>query len=89
MQRKVCDPSFSKSYKKIIAVWQGRQGFTMNRQNEEVHMKDYIKNNGRFLLFVLAGGLIGGYCAGLYIPEMYSQEMLQQIHANVKHFFTS
>ena len=42
-------------------------------------MKDYIKNNGRFLLFVLAGGLIGGYCAGLYIPEMYSQEMLQQI----------
>ncbi len=42
-------------------------------------MKDYIKNNWKFLLFVLSSGLIGGYCTGLYIPEMYSQEMLQQL----------
>ena len=42
-------------------------------------MKDYIKNNWKFLLFVLSSGLLGGYCTGLYIPEMYSQEMLQQL----------
>ena len=42
-------------------------------------MKEYIKNNWKFLLFVLSSGLIGGYCTGLYIPEMYSQEMLQQL----------
>ena len=39
-------------------------------------MKDYLKSNWKFLLFVLSSGLIGGYCTGLYIPEMYSQEML-------------
>ncbi len=42
-------------------------------------MKEYIKNNWIFLLFVLSSGLIGGYCIGLYLPEMYSQEMLQQL----------
>ena len=42
-------------------------------------MKDYIKNNWKFLLFVLSSGLIGGYCTGLYLPEMYSQETLQQL----------
>lgn len=42
-------------------------------------MKEYIKNNWKFLLFVLCSGLIGGYCTGLYILEMYSQEMLQQL----------
>ena len=42
-------------------------------------MKVYIKNNRKFLLFVLCSGLIGGYCVGLYIPAMYSQEMLQQL----------
>ena len=42
-------------------------------------MKDYIKNNWKFLLFVLCSGLIGGYCTGLYMPEMFSQEMLQQL----------
>jgi membrane protease YdiL (CAAX protease family) len=46
---------------------------------EEIHMKEYIKNNWKFLLFVLSSGLIGGYCTGLYIPEMYSREMLQQL----------
>ena len=42
-------------------------------------MKEYIKRSWKFLLFVLCSGLIGGYCTGLYIPEMYSQEMLQQL----------
>ena len=42
-----------------------------------MHMKKYIKNNWKFLLFVLISGLVGGYCTGLYIPEMYSQDMLQ------------
>ena len=42
-------------------------------------MKDYIKDNWKFLLFVLISGLIGGYCTGLYMPEMFSQEMLQQL----------
>ena len=51
----------------------------MNGDNEENHMKDSIKKDWKFLLFVLCSGLIGGYCAGLYIPEMYPQEMLQQL----------
>ena len=51
----------------------------MNRRTEEISMKDHIKNNWKFLLFVLISGLIGGYCTGLYMPEMYSQEMLQQL----------
>lgn len=51
----------------------------MNRSNEEIHMKNCIKNNWKFLLFVFCSGLIGGYCTALYIPEMYSQEMLQQL----------
>ncbi len=42
-------------------------------------MKDHIKNNWKFLLFVLGTGLIGGYCTALYILDMYSQEMLQQL----------
>ena len=42
-------------------------------------MKDYIKNNWKFLLFVLISESIGGYCTGSYMPEMYSQEMLQQL----------
>ena len=40
---------------------------------------DYIKNDLKFLLFVLCSGLIGGYCIALYLPDMYSQEMLQQM----------
>ena len=44
-----------------------------------IHMKELLKHNWKFLLFVLCSGLIGGYCTGLYIPDMYSQEMLQQL----------
>jgi len=32
----------------------------MNRVKEEIHMKEYIKNNWKFLIFVLISGLIGG-----------------------------
>ena len=35
-------------------------------------MKGFIKNNWKFLLFVLVSGLIGGCCIGFYIPEMYA-----------------
>lgn len=45
----------------------------------EIYMKSFIKDNWKFLLFVLCSGLIGGYCTGLYIPDMYSEEMLQQL----------
>jgi hypothetical protein len=42
-------------------------------------MKEYLKSNWKFLLFVLCSGVIGGYCTGLYIPEMYSEEILLQL----------
>ena len=58
----------------------------MNRVKEEIHMKEYIKNKWKFLIFVLISGLIGGYCTGLYIPEMYSQEMLQQLQGQCLKF---
>ena len=40
-----------------------------------------MKDNWKFLLFVLCSGLIGGYCSGLYMEEMYSPEMLQELQA--------
>lgn len=42
-------------------------------------MKVFIKNNRKFLLFVLVSGLIGGCCSGLYMPDTFSPEMLQQL----------
>lgn len=42
-------------------------------------MKDFLKSNWKFLLFVLLSGLVGGCCTGLYIPQMYSPEILQQL----------
>ena len=42
-------------------------------------MKAFIRKHWKFLLFVLISGLIGGYCSGLYLPEIYSEEMLQQM----------
>ena len=53
--------------------------FAMGRGNAEIHMKYLIKNNWKFLLFVLISGSIGGYCTGSYIPEMYSREMQRQL----------
>lgn len=38
-----------------------------------------LRDNWKFLLFVLVSGLIGGYCTGLYLPGTYSQETLRQL----------
>jgi len=42
-------------------------------------MKKFIKDNLKFLLLVLLGGLIGGYCIGLYSYDSLSPELLKQI----------
>ncbi len=39
-------------------------------------MKNYFKKNWKFLLFVMLGGLIGGYCLGIYSYDSLSEEML-------------
>ena len=42
-------------------------------------MKKIIKDNWVFLLIVLIGGLIGGYCVGLYMYDSLSKELLIQL----------
>ena len=42
-------------------------------------MKKFIKDNWKFLLLVLLGGLIGGYCIGLYSYDSLSKELLKQL----------
>ena len=42
-------------------------------------MKEFLKDNWKFLLLVLLGGLIGGYCIGLYSYDSLSEELLKQI----------
>ena len=42
-------------------------------------MKIFIKENWNFLLLVLLGGLIGGYCTGLYSYNSLSLELLKQL----------
>ena len=42
-------------------------------------MKKFIRDNWKFLLLVLFGGLIGGFCTGLYIYDSLSSEMLKQL----------
>ena len=42
-------------------------------------MMKYIKKNWKFLLFVLIGGLIGGYFVGLWSFDSLSEEMLKQL----------
>jgi CAAX amino terminal protease family. len=42
-------------------------------------MKTFIKENWKFLLLVLIGGLIGGYCVGLYGYDTLSEELLKQM----------
>jgi len=42
-------------------------------------MKNIIKDNWKFLLLVLFGGLIGGYCIGLYGYDSLSLELLKQM----------
>lgn len=42
-------------------------------------MKKFLKDNWKFLLLVLLGGLIGGYCIGLYSYDSLSLELLKQL----------
>ena len=42
-------------------------------------MKKFLNDNWKFLLFVLLGGLIGGYCVGIYYYDALSQEVLKQM----------
>ena len=42
-------------------------------------MKKFIKENWKFLLFVLLGGLLGGYCVGVYSYDSLSLELLKQL----------
>ena len=42
-------------------------------------MKKFFKGNWKFLLFVLVGGLIGGYFVGLYIYDSLTPELLKQM----------
>lgn len=42
-------------------------------------MKEFFKDNWKFLLFVVIVGLIGGYFTGLYAYDSLSAEMLKQI----------
>ena len=42
-------------------------------------MKNFLKDNWKFLLFVLIGGLIGGYCIGIYSYDNISEELLKQL----------
>ena len=42
-------------------------------------MKKFLKENWKFLLLVLLGGLIGGYCLGIYSYDSLSPEMLKQL----------
>ena len=42
-------------------------------------MRKVLKENWKFLLFVLLGGLIGGYCIGLYSYDSLSLDLLKQL----------
>ncbi len=42
-------------------------------------MKTFIKDNWKFLLFVLLGGLVGGYCLGLYSYDSLTPDLLKQL----------
>ena len=42
-------------------------------------MKKFLKENWKFLLLVLLGGLIGGFCLGIYSYDSLSEELLKQI----------
>ena len=42
-------------------------------------MKKFIKDNWKFLLVVLFGGLIGGYCLGIYSYDSLSADLLKQL----------
>ena len=40
---------------------------------------DFLKRNGKYILFLTVFGLVGGYFTGLYSVEISSPEMLEQV----------
>ena len=42
-------------------------------------IKNVLKENWKFLLFVLVASLIGGYCTGLYVYDTLSPDMLNRL----------
>lgn len=42
-------------------------------------MKKFLKGNWKFILFVLFGGLIGGYCMGFYAYDTLSEDLLKHL----------
>ena len=46
---------------------------------EKINNEKSFKNNWKFLLLVLIGGLVGGYCIGLYSYDSLSNELLKQL----------
>ena len=40
---------------------------------------DFLKRNGKYILFLTVFGLVGGYFTGLYSVEILSPEMLEQV----------
>ena len=42
-------------------------------------MKKFLKENWKFLLLVLIGGLIGGYWVGIFGYDSLSEELLKQM----------
>lgn len=40
---------------------------------------DFLKRNGKYILFLTIFGLVGGYFTGLYSVEITSPEMLEQV----------
>ena len=50
---------------------------------KEIIIKKFLKVNWKFLLLVLFGGLIGGYCIGLYSYDSLSPELLKQLHDKI------
>ena len=40
---------------------------------------DFLKRNGKYILFLTIFGLVGGYFTGLYSVETLSPEMLEQV----------
>ena len=44
-------------------------------------MKKFLKENWKFLLLVLLGGLIGGYCIGLYSYDSLDPKLLEELQS--------
>ena len=40
---------------------------------------DFLKRNGKYILFLTIFGLVGGYFTALYSVETLSPEMLEQV----------